>query len=67
MRSFAATAPRAAAAIIVGGLLKYATGVLVPLLFLLRRWRTLAWTVAIGLAAVLFAAAVMERSPTACS
>jgi hypothetical protein len=49
--------PRGAAAVVVGGVAKYAILVLGPLYLVMRRWRTIAWGIAF--AAVLLGAALL--------
>jgi alpha-1,2-mannosyltransferase len=50
----------AALLVVLGVLLKYATAVLLPLLIATRRWRTLGWTAAIGLATVVISLIAMD-------
>jgi hypothetical protein len=50
----------AAGLIVLGVLLKYATAVLLPLLIVARRWRTLGWTAGIGLATVVISLIAMD-------
>jgi hypothetical protein len=54
---------RAAAAIVVGSILKYALLVLAPLLLAARRWRTLAWSIALGAAMLLASWLIMGSGP----
>jgi hypothetical protein len=46
--------------IVLGVLLKYATAVLLPLLIVARRWRTIGWSVGLGLATVVLSLLVMD-------
>ena len=54
---------RGALAMWLGGLAKYATGVLVPLYVVMRQWRALLWLVAFSAASVVIAVAVMGWGP----
>jgi hypothetical protein len=47
----------------LAGLLKYATGVFVPLFLVMRRWRALVLLVAISVASLLISIAIMGRAP----
>jgi len=55
--------PRAAIALVIGTLLKYALLALGPLLLAARRWRTLAWSVALGVATLGVSLFVMGVEP----
>jgi hypothetical protein len=54
---------RSALAIWIGGLLKYATAMFLPILILTRRWRTIAWTAAFGIATIAIAFAIAGPEP----
>ena len=54
---------RGAAAILLGGLLKYATFFLLPLVVVMRRWRTLAWFVVLTAGVTALAWALMGPGP----
>ena len=51
------------AALVVGGIVKYATAVLLPLAVAMRRWALVGWTAAAGLALLAVAVAVMGTGP----
>lgn len=52
-----------AGAVLMGGLLKYATVILAPLILCMRRWRFLFWAVALGAAVVAITFLVAGKSP----
>lgn len=54
---------RSALAIWIGGILKYATVMFLPLLILTRRWRTIVWTGAFGIATIAIAYAIAGPAP----
>ncbi len=55
--------PRGAAAVVVGGVAKYAILVLGPLYLVMRRWRTIAWGVVFGGVLVGASFVLMPRGP----
>ncbi len=55
--------PRAAAALVLGTMSKYAIAVLAPLYLAMRRWRTIVWAVAMGAAWVGISLLIMGVGP----
>jgi hypothetical protein len=54
---------RSALAIWIGGLLKYATAMFLPVLMLTGRWRTIVWTAALGIATIAVALSIAGIAP----
>jgi hypothetical protein len=54
---------RSALAIWIGGILKYATVMFLPLLILTKRWRTIAWVGAFGVVTILMAYMIAGPGP----